>query len=178
MVVEWLKWPRTPYRSTPMTRLGDDEHGTWLFAPLGAAASYAGRGAAPLPVNFLTVVPDGDAGWIATWMWGNADVDIDLYVDIVHAPSWTSPGRLEVVDLDLDVIRLRDGTVFLDDEDEFAANATALGYPADVVAGARAAADHALAAVAARTPPFGEAPRQHVAAVSRALTVVNRPNSA
>lgn len=72
-----------------MHRLGVDEAGVWLFAPKRAAASYAASGPTPLPVNFLTLVPNS-AGWIATWMWGNDAIDIDLYVDVVGDPRWVS----------------------------------------------------------------------------------------
>ncbi len=138
-----------------MHRLGADAYGTWLFAPRGAAASYSRTGPAPLPVNFLTLVP-GTAGWIATWMWGNPAIDIDVYIDVIDAPSWVSATELRVVDLDLDVIRRRSGEVVLDDEDEFVENTSARRYPADVVEMARATAHELLEAVGQRRAPFGD----------------------
>ena len=154
VLVDWLKWPTDPYRTTPIHRLGADGSGTWLFAPQGAAASYTERGPFPLPVNFLTLVP-ASTGWIATWMWGNAAIDIDVYVDVVVAPIWVSESELQVVDLDLDVIRRRNGDVIIDDEDEFVENISLRGYPADVVANARTTADELVVAVAERRAPFG-----------------------
>lgn len=134
---------------------GEDAAGTWLFAPRGAAAIYSVLGPTPLPVNFVTLVPK-DAGWIATWMWGNEAIDMDVYVDVVGAPSWTSTARLRVVDLDLDVIRRPDGQVILDDEDEFVENISVRRYPADVVEQARTTADELLTAVAERQAPFDD----------------------
>jgi uncharacterized protein len=148
-----------------MRRLGSDELGTWLFAPKGAAASYARTGPAPLPVHFLTLVPHGGTWWVATWMWGNPAVDIDVYVDVVHPPVWESASRLRVVDLDLDVIRRRDGTVHLDDEDEFAENCVSRRYPDGVVATARATGEELRRAVARREPPFDAGPRRWLASV-------------
>src|SRR5687768_5269815 len=116
-----------------MSRLGEDEQGTWLFAPRGAAANYAADGPKPLPVSFLTLLPRGEQWWIATWMRDNPEIDIDLYVDIVHPPEWLDDARLRIVDLDLDVIRRRSGHVLLDDEDEFERHSTTLAYPAEVV---------------------------------------------
>jgi hypothetical protein len=158
VTVEWLKWPAQPYRVTPMTRLGSDEQGTWMFAPRGAPASYATLGATPLPVNFLTLLPSGGQCWMCTWMWGNPSVDIELYVDIVHPPAWTSDERLEVIDLDLDIIRYRDGRVVVDDEDEFAQHTSSLCYPASVVTSARQTATAVFSAVTERTPPFQSPP--------------------
>lgn len=51
-----------------------------------------------------------------------------------------------MVDLDLDVILGRDGSLVLDDEDEFDKHRVTLDYPADVVARARRAAADLMAA--------------------------------
>ena len=138
-----------------MHRLGADAYGTWLFAPRGAAAAYSQTGPAPLPVNFLTLVPSTN-GWIATWMWGNPAIDIDVYVDVTDVPSWVSPHELRVVDLDLDVIRRRSGEVVLDDEDEFLRSISTRRYPAHLVEMARATADALLEAVEQRLAPFAD----------------------
>lgn len=42
-------------------------------------------------------------------------------------------GSVRAIDLDLDVIRFHDGSVVIDDEDEFADHRELYGYPADVV---------------------------------------------
>ena len=148
-----------------MTRLGIDDLGTWLYAPIGAAASYAKSGLAVLPVNFLTLIPHEAKWWVSTWMWGNPTVDIELYVDIVHPPVWESESCLRVIDLDLDVIRHRDGTLEIDDEAEFESHSVAFGYPASVVAAARSTADEIFAAITANASPFGSEPRRWLAAV-------------
>lgn len=152
--VDWLKWPETPYRTTPMSSFGHDDLGEWLYAPRGAAASYHASGPAPLPVNFLSLVPRDSVGWIATWMWGNSEVDIDVYVDLVADPEWISDSVLKVVDLDLDVIRYRDGRTILDDEDEFEVNRVRLGYPEPLAASARTVAEELLYLVERSDPPF------------------------
>jgi hypothetical protein len=163
VVCDWRKWPDSPYRATPMSYLGEDDEGIWLYAPRGAAASYAADGVRPLPVSFLTLVPRGGQWWMATWMRDNPEIDIDVYVDIVQPPAWTDDGAcLRIVDLDLDVIRRRSGEVLLDDEDEFEEHSVSLAYPSKVVQAARAAADAALAAVRSATPPFADAPDRWV----------------
>ncbi len=149
-----VKWPATPYRAMRMTRLGEDEWGTWLWAPRGTMSRYAGQEPRVLPVDFLTLVP-ADAWWRATWMFGSP---IELYVDIGAPAEWTADDRLRVVDLDLDVIRWRDGRCEIDDEDEFAEHAESLRYPPELVANARRTAGEVLVAVRAATPPFGAAP--------------------
>ena len=158
-----------------MFRLGDDESGTWLFAPRGAAASYADHGTRPLPVSFLTLVPNGNQWWMATWMRDNEAVDIDLYVDIVHPPKWTDVDRLVVIDLDLDVIRRRGGEVSLDDEDELELHAVTLQYPPEIVTSARAAAQAVLADVEDGIPPFGDFPAHWLAMGRAAVKHENAP---
>jgi protein associated with RNAse G/E len=57
-----------------------------------------------------------------------------------------------MIDLDLDVIKRRDGTVFIDDEDEFAEHQVKYAYPADVIATARQTCDWLVQAVSTEEP--------------------------
>ena len=69
-------------------------------------------------------------------------------------PEWT--GRtVTMVDLDLDVVLGRDGSLVLDDEDEFEVHRVELGCPEEVVDLARRTADAVVAAIRAGTEPFG-----------------------
>ena len=170
VAVEWFKWPENPYRRMPMTRLGRDDQGTWLFAPKGTTTWFATSGTASLPVNFITLVPAGDQWWLCTWMSSNPDVDTDFYVDIVHPPLWTSESRVEVIDLDLDVIRYRDGRVVLDDEDEFKEHSISLAYPPDVIASARGSGQQVLDFVTKATPPFAAPPDRWLEAAASLAT--------
>ena len=61
-----------------------------------------------------------------------------------------------MVDLDLDVLRLRaDQRVVIDDEDEFAEHQIRYAYPPRVIAEARRATALLVEAITARTEPFG-----------------------
>jgi protein associated with RNAse G/E len=68
-------------------------------------------------------------------------------------PTWDER-VVRAVDLDLDVVRLRDGSVYVDDEDEFAEHAVTYGYPDEVVRLAEASRDRLYAAILAAEPPF------------------------
>ena len=61
---------------------------------------------------------------------------------------------VRAVDLDLDVIRMQEGWVVIDDEDEFAAHQVELGYPPDIVALAEASRDRVHAAILDEDPPY------------------------
>jgi protein associated with RNAse G/E len=99
----------------------------------------------------VTLVPH-QAAWAASF-YDAEDHPTSVYVDMTTPAVW-SGSSVSMVDLDLDVIVRRDGTLLLDDEDEFAQHQAELGYPPEIVTMARTAADEVLAAVAARDEPF------------------------
>jgi ribosomal protein S18 acetylase RimI-like enzyme len=49
VLFDWRKWPDAAYRSTTMIRLGEDDHGTWLFAPRGRSRATPGERRRPCP---------------------------------------------------------------------------------------------------------------------------------
>ena len=149
--VRTTKWGGGRHWEFPVTVLGTDEHGTWAGAGVG---THLWRPAAEFSSQFdwVTLVPH-EAPWVASF-YDSVDQHVSVYVDMTTPSVWD--GRtVTMVDLDLDVILLRDGSLVLDDEDEFEAHQVELGYPAEVVELARRTADEVLAAVAARTEPFG-----------------------
>jgi len=84
---------------------------------------------------------------------GDPGSPAEVYVDIATPAVWDG-AILRSIDLDLDVIRRRDGTVYLDDKDEFAAHQVAYGYPIEVIELAEQAAAEVLTAVRRRDAPF------------------------
>ena len=96
---------------------------------------------APLvqPHDFVTLVPARE-WWVASFNGRRGDADVDVYVDVTTAPV-RSAGVVEAVDLDLDVVRLRDGSVRVLDEDEFADHQVRYRYPAEVIDRAQACCD-------------------------------------
>jgi len=142
-----LHWHQT------MQYLGEDEHGIWLGARSGATAQ---RGNEP-PVRFdapaVQLIPAGQ-WWTAVF--NGPPARVEVYCDISTPAQWRSPGEVTMIDLDLDVVRVRaDQQVFVDDEDEFAEHQVRYGYPPDVISHAEQAAAWLLAAVTAGAEPFG-----------------------
>ena len=90
------------------------------------------------------------------WFGENLTYDFDLYVDVGTLPVRT-PGRITMVDLDLDVIRRPNGTVEVLDEDELELHAVQYAYPPELVVHARAVADELVAMLTAGAEPFGVA---------------------
>jgi uncharacterized protein len=143
-----LHWHQT------MLYLGEDEHGIWLGARPGATAQ---RGAEP-PIRFegasVQLVPVGGLWWTAVF--NDPPSGAEVYCDISTPAQWRGPGEVTMIDLDLDVVRVRgDHRVFIDDEDEFAEHQVRYGYPPEVVSQAEETAAWLLAAVTAGAEPFG-----------------------
>jgi protein associated with RNAse G/E len=135
-------------------RLGSDDFGTWLGTPAGTTVhyNYGTRGIGTTQHDAVRLIPR-DGWWIA--MFTPAPDERAVYCDICLPPTWTSGTEVTVIDLDLDLSRFRTGQVTLEDEDEFAANEAVYGYPPDVVAAAKAAADTLLRALSRHEEPFG-----------------------
>lgn len=151
--IAYRKYDGTLHWHHPGTYLGEDDHGRWVAVPGGTVAR---RGAEP-PVTWETTAVmlfPRDAWWTASF---NAPPHrAELYVDVTTVPEWRD-GEVTMVDLDLDVIRMRDGRLILDDEDEFAEHRVRFGYPPDLVARAEETARWLMAAVREGRGAFGGA---------------------
>jgi protein associated with RNAse G/E len=90
----------------------------------------------------------------------------EIYCDSTSPAAGEGDQAVDLIDLDLDVVRRRgSGRVELRDEDEFAVHRTSFGYPEEVVAPARAAATWLRTALANGTQPFASAYRPFLALV-------------
>jgi len=135
-----------------MESLVTDRYGWWLGGRAGIQLRRGFEDPIVQSHDFVVLVPP-DEGWIASWN-GPGETEVSVYVDVTTTPV----RRAEVVhavDLDLDVVRLRDGRVQVLDEDEFADHQVRYGYPADVVRQARATADDLVERITAAREPFG-----------------------
>ena len=103
---------------------------------------------------FVQLIQPGQA-WIPIWNVEPAKTEI--YVDITTVPTRPAPDRYEAVDVDLDVVRLVDGTVMVLDEDEFDEHRVALDYPDWLVDQARATTAAVAVAIELGTAPFNGA---------------------
>ncbi|MHA6758955.1 DUF402 domain-containing protein [Streptacidiphilus sp. PAMC 29251] len=80
---------------------------------------------------------------------------LDAYCDVTTPSWWPNSGEVTMVDLGLDVCRVREGgEIFVDDEDEFADHQVRYAYPPDVIARAAASADWLQTALRTGAEPF------------------------
>jgi protein associated with RNAse G/E len=90
-----------------------------------------------------------DSWWTA--IFNDEPRTTEIYCDITSPLEFTDE-IVSMIDLDLDVVKRRDGTVYVDDEDEFAEHQVKYGYPVEVIASARAACDSLVKAVTTEEP--------------------------
>jgi uncharacterized protein len=141
-----LHWHQT------VTYLGEDEHGVWLGAPAGSSAQRGDEPPVFFDQRFVALLPPGQ-WWTAVF--NGEPAGTEIYCDVSTPPRWPHPGEVTMVDLDLDVIRMRaDQSVLLVDEDEFAEHQVRYDYPAEVISQARQAADWLMAAIKDGVEPF------------------------
>ena len=156
----FTKWGGRLHWHYPLEPLGVDEWGTWFGTRAGVAMQRGDEPPVVQPHDFVTLVPAD--GWYVASFNGESDHGAELYIDISTPPT-ISDALIEAVDLDLDVIRARDGRIILDDEDEFAEHQVLYAYPAHVIAAAQTEADRLMAEVTAGAEPFGEVGRAWLA---------------
>lgn len=147
------KWPNQPHWRFDARLLGEDEHGTWLYAPRETIIQRGDELPRELGSSFVSLVPD-DARWIVEFFWDHPWHAV--YVNIGTPPTWNGD-RVTQIDLDLDVVRTLDGDVRVLDEDEFAEHQVRYGYPGDLINSAVAATARAVDMVERAVEPFGAA---------------------
>ena len=150
--VRYLKWPDRPHWRYTLTRFATDDHGTWLGAPAGHTVRRADEPPVTFEHPWVQLVTDG--GWsMPIW---NAGSRYQVYVDVVMPPRWDG-GSLTAVDLDLDVVLLRDGSIEVLDEDEFLDHQQRYGYPPQLVDRARTTTAAVVLDLKRGAEPFGAA---------------------
>ena len=150
MSLQFFKYPDIPHwRHEDLLVLGEDEHGLWLGCEVGSE-QQKGDG----PISYVKhpwvfcMVPK--AWWSMVY---TRSRPITHFVDIVMPPV-LNENRIEMVDLDLDVVRKLDGDVYIDDEDEFLEHQILYGYPDWVIARARTTTADRYLAMSRLDEPF------------------------
>lgn len=155
ITVQFFKYPDRLHWRHEMLRLGEDEHGVWLGAPPGTVVQRGMEPPMTLDHRFVQLIPPASY-W--SMIYNGEDHKYPLYIDIATTATWVDARRVEMIDIDLDVVRYRDGSVALLDEDEFLDHQERFNYPAWLVDRARTTAAELVVSVEARAEPFGLVP--------------------
>lgn len=163
VTVQFLKNPNRPHWGFEARYLGEDEYGWWMAVPAGTRRWKGETPARPSAKDAVFCAPHDD--W---WHlhYNGATTQYSHFVDIVTPPAWVSESRYEMIDLDLDVVVHRDGTIEIVDEDEFEEHQVIYGYSDDMIREAIEAADRVVSALSQRREPFFDVASAWLARVS------------
>ena len=143
------KYDGRPHRLLESIRLGEDDYGLWVGSVPGSRAQRADGSWVTIDHTRVRLFPR-DQWWSA--LFNDSPHTTEVYCDITMPASFT-PDSVTTVDLDLDIRRMRDGSVKVMDEDEFAHHQVKYAYPPDVVAAAQASCAWVTANITT-TEPF------------------------
>lgn len=155
VVVQYFKFSGDLHWRHDMVYLGRDEHGDWLGGPAGTVIQRGYEPEKKWPFPFVQLVPSDR--WWSLHFNGSYSNDFRIYVDVVQPAKWVSPDRVEMIDLDLDVVLHHDGSVAVLDEDEFVDHIERYSYPDWLVDRTRTTAAELSLAVGAGDEPFRDA---------------------
>jgi uncharacterized protein len=150
--IRFSKWGGIRHWRYVVEPLGTDRYGWWLGGRAGIRLQRGLEEPIRQPHDFVVLAP-AEGHWVANWN-DPRRTEVSIYVDVTTEVT-VDATVVETVDLDLDVVRLSDGSVRVLDEDEFAEHQVRYGYPAEVVAQARATTADLVARLTAGDEPFG-----------------------
>jgi len=156
LIAEYRKWPDSLHYRARMTLLGVDEAGIWAGMRGGTLVLRGDGTHLTSSADAVTLFPVGRswaARWYATQSASGRAAQFRCYVDIA-TPATRTADVVHLVDLDLDVALTWRGDVIGLDEDEFARNQIALGYPDLIVRQAINAFDEVKQAITRQQFPF------------------------
>ncbi len=152
VTLRWRKWDGTPHWEHDCVFLGSDRWGDWIGQHHGARTVRPGHVVTDYGPVVVLIAPSGQSA--ATFYTPESHDDYGIYVDIAWDLRWEG-SDVTGIDMDLDVIRLRDGSrIWIDDEDEWDEHRVAMGYPLDIVATLESAAALIRAGVAEGAAPY------------------------
>lgn len=150
MTIQFLKNPDLPHWGFEGHALAEDEHGLWVALPTGSRRWRGEEVRSPTATPAVLCFPH--RGWWALHYTG-LHTRYSHFVDITTQPTWGN-GRVEMIDLDLDVVRHRDGAIEVEDEDEFATHQVVYSYTTQMIERARQETDRVVEMLEQGREPF------------------------
>lgn len=152
VTVQFFKNPDVIHWGFEARWLGDDRWGDWIAVPAGSRRWKGNRDEGLTTGDAVFCAPR--EGWWHLHFNGTTHPTYSHFVDIVTPPLWVSEHRYEMVDLDLDVAVYRDGTVEVQDEDEFEVHQVQYGYSEEMIRRATEETRRIVMALERRREPF------------------------
>lgn len=153
VTVQFLKNPDHIHWGFEARRLGEDDWGDWIAVPAG---SKQWKGDQTGVTRWDAVFCAPRDGWWHLHYNGELHPKYSHFVDIVTPPVWVADHRYEMIDLDLDVAVHQDGTIEVQDEDEFEVHQVRYAYTKEMIERAEIETARIVVELEARREPFFE----------------------
>ncbi|HEU4894707.1 MAG TPA: DUF402 domain-containing protein, partial [Acidimicrobiia bacterium] len=160
----FLKNPNRPHWGFEARYLGEDEYGWWMAVPAGTRRWKGETPARPSAKDAVFCAPHDD--WWHLHYNGGFARNYSHFVDITTPPTWVSDDRYEMIDLDLDVAVHVDGSIEIQDEDEFEVHQVQYGYTPEMIANAVRETAQIVERLQARHEPFFDVAEHWLARVA------------
>lgn len=154
VTVQFLKNPDHLHWGFEASLLGEDQYGFWMAVPEGTRRWKGADTVHPTRQHAVFCAPRH--AWWHLHYEGPGAREYSAFVDIVTPPRWVSESRYEMIDLDLDVALHQDGTIEIQDEDEFEIHKVKYAYTDEMISCAVAETARIVAALEGRQEPFFE----------------------
>jgi hypothetical protein len=165
VIAQFLKHPDILHWGFEASFLGEDEFGIWCAVPTGSRRWKGEVQHRPTGNDAVFCAPR--EGWWHLHYSGSGGDTYSHFVDIATTPVWVAPDRYEMVDLDLDVAIRHDGSIVIEDEDEFQVHQVRYGYSSEMVDRALAETARVVEAMTAGEEPFFDVAAGWLAQVGR-----------
>jgi hypothetical protein len=145
-----LKWPRRKLSVAIGSYLGEDQYGHWVGQTKGApwwSPDHSQSGV--FTASFVLLIPH-DAYWTACFNSSDPLFDVDIALPV----QWNND-VIEIIDLELDVLRFTDGNVIVRDQEEFAQTRDSLNMPEAIAKQAESACAYMFSQLEQSAEPFG-----------------------
>jgi len=152
VTVQFLKNPDITHWGFETTYLGEDEFGHWMAVPQGTVRWKGEQSVHPTRRDAVFCAPR-DQWWHLHYE-GPASHNYSAFIDIATPPRWVSENRYEMIDLDLDVGLTIDGSVVIEDEDEFEIHQIKYGYTKEMIRRALEETSSIVSALESNEEPF------------------------
>jgi uncharacterized protein len=144
-----FKWPQRPTSIITIDFLIEDSYGTWLGAGVGTPwRSADGTRSGVMDTPLVKLVP-ANTFWSVCFHPSDPHIDVDIILPV----KWED-GRLEEVDLELDVMGYRDGRVVVRDRDKFEQVKSEWPMPDDIVMAVEATCADIVVRIEQNEEPF------------------------
>lgn len=165
VTVQFLKNPDHLHWGFEAQWLGEDDWGDWMAVPVGTTRWKGTELVRPTRERAVFCKPH-DGWWHLHYNGLATTSEYTHFVDICTPPVWVGENRYEMIDLDLDVAIRNDGTIEIQDEDEFEIHQVHYGYSAEMIDEARASTEFVTERLRRRDEPFFEVAESWLARVT------------